>query len=191
MERKGKIIIGVIVVIIAIIAAGALILSNSDVTLMANDATITLPSKYTIDDKGVASSDNVSVLFTPVSGGSAAQEKAFFQAIKDNGKDAGYKNISKTKINGYTVYDYSANPDKLKNVSSNKEYSGDTTSWMTYTPYLAYDGVTTMDVDHFRMVSYMKDDNVYYLTFFTDNPDTSLYSSEIDQIINSFTVESN
>lgn len=190
MERKGKIIIGVIVVIVAIIAAGFFILSNADTTLVANDATITLPSKYVPDDKGVASADNVSVLFTPVSGGSAAQEKAFFQAIKDNGKEAGYKNISKTKVNGYTVYDYSANPDKLKNVSSNKEYSGDTTSWMTYTPYLAYDGVTTMDVDHFRMVSYMKDDNIYYLTFFTDNPDTDLYSSEIDQIINSFTVES-
>ena len=190
MERKGKIIIGVIVVIVAIIAAGMMILSNSDVTLVANDATVTLPSKYVIDDKGVASGDNVSVLFTPVRGGSAAQEKAFFQAIKDNGKEAGYKKIKDTTINGYTVYDYSANPDKLKNVSSNKEYSGDTTTWMTYTPYLAYDGVTTMDVDHFRMVSYMKGDDVYYLTFFTDNPDTDLYSSEIDQIINSFTVES-
>ena len=30
MERKGKIIIGVIVVIVAIIAAGLMILSNSD-----------------------------------------------------------------------------------------------------------------------------------------------------------------
>ena len=188
MERQGKIILVVIIVIVAVIAAGVLIMANSDVTLTANDATLTLPNKYALDDKGIASADNVGVLFTPVSGSSSSHEKDFFQAIKDNGKDAGYKNITNTTVNGYTVYDYAANPDKLENVSSNKEYSGDTTTWMTYPPYLAYEGVTTMDVDHFRMVSYIKGDDVYYLTLFTDNPDTSLYSSEIDQIINSFTV---
>ena len=94
MERKGKIIIGVIIVIVAVIAAGVLILANSDVTLTANDATLTLPNKYALDNKGIASADNVGVLFTPVSGSSSSQEKDFFQAIKDNGKDAGYKNIT-------------------------------------------------------------------------------------------------
>lgn len=186
MEKKGKIIIGIAVVILALIIAGVLFLNSMDVTLLAGDSQITLPNNYSIDDKGVASCGDINVLYTAVSGGSPENELQFQKAIVSNGKEAGYENITNKTINGYTVYDYAGHPDKLKNVSTDKEYSSDgSSSWSTFSPYFAYDGVTSLDVDHYRMLSFVKGDKISYLTFFTDNPDASLYTPEIENAINS------
>lgn len=185
MEKKGKIIIGVVVAILVILVAGFLILSNFDVTLMGDGAQVTLPNNYTVDDTAVASAGNVSVVFTPVVGSSDDNEAGFQKAIKANGKSSGYENITNDTINGFKVFEYAAKVDKLQNVSTDKVTSGDTTTWMTYEPYLPFDSQGT---DHFRSVSYIKGDKVNYLIIYTDNPDTSLYTPEIDNIINSIAV---
>ena len=73
--------------------------------------------------------------------------------------------------------------DNLKNVSSEKEAVAGGEAWTTYPPDFAtpHEG----DVNHFRSVYFVKDDKVYVLSFTTTNPSTSLYTHEIDGIINS------
>ena len=183
MEKKMKIIIGVVVVILAILIAGFLLLSNADTTIIGNDAQITMPSNYTLDEMGVATAGNTSVMFTPVIDGDKSSESEWYNALKSNGKDAGYENVTSSKVNGYTVYEYAGHPDKLKNVSTDHVTTGSTTTWKTFEPYFPFG--STADVDHYRMLSFTKGDKVNYLTFFTADPDTSLYTSEIDEIINS------
>lgn len=186
MEKKGKIIIGVVIVIIVIIIAGVLFLANSDVILRSDSVQVTLPSNYTIDDKGVAVCEDTNILLTPVFGVTGDSEKDIYKTIKANGKEAGYKNITNKTINGFDVFEFAANPDKLKNVSSDREYSSDGSySWETYAPNYPYEGTTSLNVDHYRLVSFIKGDKVNYLTIFTDNPNTSLYTPEIENIINS------
>lgn len=186
MEKKGKIIIGVVVAILVIVIAGVLFLANMDVTLMSDNAQVTLPNNYSVDEKGVANCEDTNIIFTPVLGVSGDSEKNIYKAIKANGKEAGYKNITNKTINGFEVFDFAAFPDKLKNVSSDREYSSDGSySWETYVPNYPYEGSTSLNVDHYRLVSFIKDDKVNYLTIFTDNPNTSLYTPEIENIINS------
>lgn len=183
MEKKVKIIIGVVVVILALLIAGFLFLSNVEPTMLGDDSQITLPSNYTIDEKGVATAGNTSVMFTPVIDGSKDSEVEWYNAVKSNGKEAGYENITSSKVNGYKLYEFAGNPDKLKNVSTDKVTTGSTTTWKTFEPYLPFG--SDADVDHYRMISMVKGDKVHYLTFFTNDPDTSLYTPEIDGIINS------
>ena len=122
-------------------------------------------------------------MFTGVMSGSGGVESDFYKAVTQNGKEAGYKNISKSDINGYKAYEFAAFPDKLKNVSTNEEATDEGTSWMTFEPYLPFGA--DAGVHHYRMVTYVKDGNVNYLSIFTKDPNTSLYTSEIDNIINS------
>ena len=183
MEKKTKIIIGVVVAILVILIAGFLLLSNAEVTLIGDGSQVTLPSNYTLDEMGVATAGNTSVMFSPVIDADKDSEAEWFSAIKSNGADAGYKNITSSKVNGYKTYEFAGNPDKLKNVSTDQVTSGSTTTWKTFEPYLPFG--SDVDVDHYRMVSFTKDGKVHYLTFFTNDPDTSLYTPEIDTIINS------
>lgn len=179
-----KIIIGVVIVIIAVAIIG-FYLSTAEVTLAADDAQITLPSNYTVKDKIIASSGDTNISFVPQKGTSSDKdfENKFFGAIKSNGKAAGYKNVTNKTINGYTVHEFAANPNKLKNVSTDHKDTSEGVAWTTYPP----ETVAYFDdpVDHFRNVNYIKGDNVYTLKIYTSNPDTNLYTPEIEKIINS------
>ena len=183
MEKRTKIIIGVVVAILAILIAGILILANTDITMVGNDAQITVPSNYLLDDNGVATDGNTSIMFTGIMDGNKDNEAEWYAALKSNGKDSGYKNITSSKVNGYKTYEFAGNPDKLKNFSSDKVTSGNLVTWKTFEPYLPFG--SSADVDHYRMISFVKGDTVNYLTFYTNDPDTSLYTPEIESIINS------
>jgi hypothetical protein len=182
MDKKTKIIIGVVAVV-AIVLVGYFILTSGDVTMVAEDAQITLPHNYSVDNNIVAKAGDVNVSFMPLKGTDLKFEKEFFGAIEANGKDAGYENITNTTINGYTAFDFAAHPDKLKNVSTERKSTDEGEAWTTYPP----EAVAYFDhpVDHFRTVNFVKDNKVYTLRVYTDNPDTSLYTSEIDGIIKS------
>lgn len=91
MEKRTKIIIGVVVAILVILVAGFLFLSNANVTLQGNEAAVTLPGNYTLDDKGIATAGNTSVMFTGIMSGSGGSEANFYKAVSQNGKEAGYK----------------------------------------------------------------------------------------------------
>ena len=142
------------------------------------------PLGFTIDDKNfVAVRDDMNITFTPIIGSDEASQNQFFSAIKANGKDAGYENVTNKTVNGYTVQEFAAHPDKLKNVSTPKEYSGNEESWTEYSPAAAgyFDG----PIDHFRSVTFMKDGKQHVLMFFTNNATVNLYTPEIEGIIDS------
>lgn len=183
MEKKGKIIIAVVAVILVILVGGYLYLTSMPITLQGFEAEVKVPSNYSLDDKGVATAGNTSVIFTGVTSSDKSLEDNIFKAIQQNGKEAGYKNVSKSNVNGFKVYEYAAFPDKLKNVSTNEVETSEGTSWMTFEPYKPFGNTTA--IHHYRMLTYQKDGNINYLTFYTNDPNTSLYTSEIDTIINS------
>lgn len=183
-----KILIGVIVVVIVAILGVLYMVGSSDLTLVAGDDVVTLPSEYMLDDKGIAYKDDVGVLFAPVMSGNASAEKELFDALKSNGKDAGYKKIKTDEINGFKVYEFSAAPDKLKTVSSDRVSSGDYEYWHDYAPYKPYEGMTNMDVAKYRYVGYVKDNKISELIIFTNNTNVDLYSDEINGIVNSISI---
>ncbi|WP_405267527.1 hypothetical protein [Methanobrevibacter sp.] len=187
MDKKMKIILAVVAVIIIAILGVFLFLSNSDVTLSGLDSQVTLPNNYTLDDKGVATLGDVGIYYTGIQGGDTNSVDDFYKALKSNGKDSGYQNITTDKINGFKVYEFAANPKELKNVSSDREYSGNQYSWTEYPPYIPYKGMTDMDVDHFRYIGFINPNTktLSELTIFTNNSDVNLYSKDIDAIINS------
>ena len=180
-----KIIIAAVAIIIVAILGVFLFLGTTDITLASMDASITVPNNYTVDENGIAYSDDVGIYFTSVTGDSKKAKDELFETLKSNGKDSGYKKVKTDEINGYNIYEYSANPDKLKKVSSDREYHGNEYSWTDYEPYTPYKDVSDMDVKNFRYVAYVKDDKVNELIIFTNNTDIDLYSTEFANIINS------
>lgn len=183
-----KILIGIIVVVIVAILGGLFLLGSSDVPLLAGDNSVTLPSDYILDDKGVAYDGDVGVVFVPVMGGNASAQKDLFDTLKAKGKDAGYKNVTTDKVNGFKLYEFVANPDKLQKISSDKVVSGNYETWKEYEPYIPYKDFTDMDVVKYRYVGYVKGDSIDELYIFTNNTDVDLYSSEINDIVNSIAV---
>ena len=180
-----KVIIGIIVAIVAIALVGFYIISTAEVTLIAEDAQITLPGNYTANGDFAASAGDVNISIVEQKGSTDKDFVAqFFKAISANGKDAGYENVTNKTINEYTVYEFAAHPDKLQNVSSDKEATADGGEmWTTYPPEFAapFDG----GVDHFRTVYYVNGDKTYTLQITAANATTNLYTPEIDAIINS------
>ena len=113
-----------------------------------------------------------------------------FKTLKSKGSDAGYKNVTVEKLNGYQTYQYGANPDKLKTVSSDKVRSGNYETWKDYTPYTPFKDVSDMDVVAYRYVAFVNKDSgtIDELYIFTNNTNVDLYSKDIDAIINSVAV---
>jgi hypothetical protein len=183
-----KILIGIIAVVVVAILGGLFLIGSSDVTLFAGDNTITLPSDYIIDDKGVAYNGDVGVMFLPVMGGNASAQKELFDTLKSKGSDAGYKNVTTDKVNGFKLYQFVANPDKLQKVSSDRVSSGNYETWKEYEPYIPYKDFTDMKVVKYRYVGYVKGDSIDELYIFTNNTDVDLYSSDINNIVNSIAV---
>ena len=183
-----KVIIAIIAVILVAIIGAVLFLGSSETTLYAGDNYITLPSDYLVDENGVAYNNDTGVVFIPVVGGNASDQKMIFDTLKAKGKDAGYNNVTTTKINGYDVYEFSADPNKLKTVTTDKVISGNYETWKEISPYLPYKDLTDMDVVKYRYVGYIKDNKTNELYIFTNNTKTDLYSSDIEKIINSIAV---
>ena len=188
MDRK--ILIAIIVVLVVAVFGIVYFLGSSDVTLVAGDDTVTLPSDYVIDDQGVAYSGDIGILFMPVMGGNTSDQDFLFDVLKSKGKDAGYKNVTTDKTNGFKVYQYVANPDKLEKISTDKVQSGNYETWKEISPYTPFKDATSMDVVKFRYVGYLnKDtDSISELYIFTNNTDVDLYSSDIEAIVNSISV---
>lgn len=186
MEKNTKIIIGVIVVV-AILLVGFFILSNQEGHLIADDTQVTVPSNYSVQNDLAASAGDVNISFVAQKGSTSSKqfENEFFGALKANGKASGYKNVTNKTINGYTAHEFAGTLDKLKNVSTNEKSTSDGgISWTTYPPE-AVALTTDGKVDHFRAVNYLKGDDVYTLRIYTSNPDTNLFTPEIDKIIDS------
>ncbi|SEL09407.1 hypothetical protein SAMN05216439_1943 [Methanobrevibacter gottschalkii] len=185
-----KVVVAIVVVVIVAILAILMFIGSSNVTLMAGDSCITLPSDYMLDNKGIAYKNDIGIFFVSVSGNSPKDQKELFDAIKSNGKSSGYKNVTTDKVNGFKLYEYEANPDKLKNVSSDRKISGSYETWKTYSPYTPYEDVSDMDVTKFRYIAYVNEntDDISELYIFTNNTNVDLYSGEIAKIIDSIAV---
>lgn len=186
-----KILVGIIVVIIAIVGV-FIYLGSSDVILESTNAQVTLPSDYTInsDSNDIAVRDNVGVGFTAGSIDKSDLDK-LWKTLKSNGKSAGYEHVQISEINGFKVYEFGANPDKLKKVSSDKEYGSTTYTWMEYKPLTpAFEEMTTMDVVYFRDVLFFNKltGRVSELVIFTDDSNIDLYSAEFQNIVESISV---
>jgi hypothetical protein len=179
-----KVIIGIIAAIAVVAIAGYFLLSSGNVTLVAEDLQVTVPGNYTAVGEVSASAGDVNISFVPQKGSSNKEfVEKFFKAVMANGKEAGYENITNKSINGTDAYEFAAHPDKLKNVSSEREATAEGEAWTTYPPEFAapFEG----NVDHFRTVYFVKDDKVYVLSITAGNASTNLYTPEIEGIINS------
>ena len=182
-----KVIIAIVIVIIVAILGVLFLVGSANVTLIAGDTSLTLPNDYVVDEKGIAYNGDIGIMYSPVMGGNASDQDTLFKALKSNGKDAGYKNVTTDNVNGFKLYEYTANPDKLKKVSTDKVQSGDYETWKEYDPYIPYKDVTSMDVVKFRYIAYLNNDknSLSELYIFTNNTDVDLYSKDMDSIINS------
>ena len=188
MDIKKILVLAIIVLAVFsclnVASAGLFDFLIGDQYLQGDDCQIKIPSNFTIDDKNfVAVRDDMNITFTPIIGADDASENQFFSAIKVNGKEAGYENVSNKTVNGYTVHEFAAHPDKLKNVSTPKEYSGNEERWTEYSPV----AVSLFDdsVDHFRSITFMKDGKQHILYIFTNSSDVNLYTPEVEGIIDS------
>ena len=183
MEKKSKIIIGVVAIILVVIVASFLVLSNMEKTLSTENVAVTLPGSYNVDGDFAATSGDISVMFSPVEDSKDNQLK-WLNTIKSKGKASGYENATNKTINGFTVYEFAAHPSDLKNVSSDKTYSGTSSSWSaTWVTYPPYQPGELKYCDHYRLVAYIKGNTVTYLVFYTSNPNVDLYSPEINDIV--------
>lgn len=185
-----KKILAIAIVVLAVfscmsaVSAGLFDFLGGESHMEGDGSQITLPGNYTLDDKKiVASCGDINITFTPQRSSDDKFEEEFFAAIEDNGKDAGYENVTKNTTNGYTVHEFAAHPDKLKNMTVPTVVEGSDEAWIEYPPELSapFDD----PVDHFRSVTYIKDGKEHKLLIFTNNATTNLYTSEIDGIINS------
>ncbi|WP_296796511.1 hypothetical protein [uncultured Methanobrevibacter sp.] len=152
--------------------------------LQGDDAQVKIPSNYTIDEKKVfASCNGINITFTPQKSTDNKFETEFFNAIKENGKEAGYENVTNRTVNGYTIHDFAGHPSKLKNMTVTTQVPGSDYAWIEYPPELA--APFDHPVDHFRSVTFIKDGKEHVLLISTNNATTNLYTPEIEGIINS------
>ena len=186
-NRTILIILGVIVaaaVIIGILLAGFISLGGADFIMEGTGSGVTIPGNYTMDDKSyTAYNEDNGVNITIMEDSAPDKVEKFYGAIRDNGKDSGYENVTNTTINGYAAYEFAAHPDQLKNVSTNRVSEGNYETWTEYGPEAA--GTFDYPVDHFRSITYVKDGKSNTLLISTKNPNTNLYTPEFDAIINS------
>ena len=188
MDIKRILAIAIIVLAVfsclSVASAGLFDFLSGDKFLQGEDAQVKVPSNYTVDDKNmVASCNGVNLSFITQKSSDNKFGSEFFAAIKENGKEAGYENVTNRSVNGYTIYDFAGHPSKLKNVTIPTEVPGSVAAWIEYPPDIA--APFDHPVDHFRSVTFNKDGKEYRLLISTNNSTTNLYTSEIEGIINS------
>ncbi|WP_405274084.1 hypothetical protein [Methanobrevibacter sp.] len=185
-----KKIIALAIVILAVfsclsaVSAGLFDFLGGDKYLEGDGAQVKIPSTFSIDDKKiVATGKDINITFTAQKHSDEKFEDEFFAAIKKYGKDVGYENVTNKTINGYTVHDFAAHSDKLKNLTAPTVVEGSDSATITYPPEIAapFDD----PVDHFRAVTFIKDGKENKLVIFTNNATASLYTPEIEGIIDS------
>lgn len=187
MDKKFKIIIAVIAVIIIAIIGAIFILGNSAQTLEGSGATLTIPKDYEINfEKGYATKDDVTIMFSGIMSDPKFTTD-LYKALEANGKNSGYENITEDNINGFKAYEYAAKTDNRVMVKY-----GSSTEWTEYTP-LNFTDASGQNIpsDHYRVIDYISPNNstMNELVIFGKNPDTDLYSNEITEMINSISVK--
>ncbi|MDO5859119.1 hypothetical protein [Methanobrevibacter sp.] len=169
---------------LSVVSAGWFDFLGGEKHLEGDGSQITVPGNYTLDDKKlVASCGDINVTFTPQLKTDDKFEDEFFGAVKTKGNESGYENVTNKTVNGYTVHEFAAHPDKLKNMTVSTEVEGSDEAWIEFPPEIA--APFTDPVDHFRSVTFIKDGKEHKLLIFTNNATTNLYTSEIDGIIDS------
>jgi hypothetical protein len=169
---------------LSVVSAGWFDFLGGEKVLEGDGSQVKLPSNYTLDEKKIVGTcGDINITFTPQSSSDGKFEDEFFSAIKSNGKSAGYENVENKTVNGYTVHEFSAHPDKLKNLTASTTVEGSDEAWITYPTDIAapFQG----GVDHFRSVTFIKDGKEHKLLIYTNNSSVDLYTSDIEGIINS------
>ena len=188
MDIKKILVIAIITLAVfsclSAVSAGWFDFLGGDKYLVGDGAQVKVPSNYTVDDKKIAAScKDINITLTPQKSSDDKLEKEFFGAVKSNGKSAGYENVTNKTVNGYTLHEFAAKTAKLKKLTASTEVPGSDAAWITFPPEIAapFDD----HVDHFRSVTFLKDGKEHKLIILTTNPDTNLYTPEIDGIIDS------
>lgn len=181
-----KTILSIVIITVVVIIGLFLFLGMNGEMLCTYDSSINIPSSYTIDDNGIAYSGDVAIIFITCTNSKEYFDQ-FFDALKVNGDAAGYKNITIEEINGYKLYQYSANTKELKNVSSTKWDEGDYISWHEYGPDTSIFRTINMNVTKFRQVAYLNKNTGFINQLFivTNNTNVDLYSNELNDIVHS------
>lgn len=186
MDKKKTILLVIAAVVILALIGAFLLFSNTDITLEGTGAYVTVPSDYELDvNSGVATKDDVGIFFNGILGDTSTTTD-FYKAISANGKSAGYENITEDTINGFKVYEYAAKVDNLSVVKY-----GSSTQWVEYPPMNLTDMAgSKVQADHYRKVYFISPNNsvANELTIVAKNPDTDLYTQEINDIIHSISL---
>ena len=166
------------------VSAGLFDFLSGDQFLQGDGSQVKIPSNYTVDDKKIAANcGDINITLTPQRSTDDKFQQEFFDALLKFGKDAGYENVTNRTVNGYTIHEFSAHPDKLKTINAPTTVEGSDEAWIEFTPELAapFDN----PVDHYRSVTYIKDGKEHVLLIFTNNSTVNLYNSEINEIVDS------
>ena len=181
MDKKKTILLAIAAIVILALIGAFLLFSNADVTLEGTGATVTLPSDYELNmNTGTATKGDVEMFFNGIIGDTSFTTD-FYKAISANGKSAGYENVTEDTINGFKIYEYAAKPDNLKVVKY-----GSSTQWVEYSPVnLTDNSGSKISADHYRKVYFISPNNsvANELTIIAKNPETDLYSQEINDVI--------
>ena len=185
-----KKILAIVIIVLAVFSclsiasAGFFDFLSGEKFLEGDNTQVKVPSNYTVDDKKmVASCNGINISFVAQKSTDNKFESDFFAAIKENGKEAGYENVTNRTVNGYTIYDFAGHPSKLKNMTVPTVVPGSDAAWIEYP--LFFFAPFDKPVDHFRSVTFIKDGKEHKLLISTNNATANLYTSEIEGIINS------
>ena len=191
MDVKKILVFAIIVLAVfsclSVASAGLFDFLKGEVTLEAVDASVTLPSNFTVGDKGIATAGDVKIQIISSKDTSDAV-KQFKKAVATKGNEAGYNDYKNGTIGNFSYFEFCANPKELKNISTDQLVIGDTVGWMEFPP----DMVTVLlddvnSVQKFRYVEYTNnnDNKTTTLLISTNNTNTDLHSAYIDNIVNS------
>ena len=108
-----KKILAIVIIVLAVFSclsiasAGFFDFLSGEKFLEGDNTQVKVPSNYTVDDKKmVASCNGINISFVAQKSTDNKFESDFFAAIKENGKEAGYENVTNRTVNGYTIYDF-------------------------------------------------------------------------------------
>lgn len=187
---KIKKILAVAIIVLALfscvsaVSAGWFDFLGGDQFLVGDGAQVKIPSNYTVDDKKIAATGgDINITLTPQKSSDEKFEDEFFSAIKQYGNESGYENVTNKTVNGFTVHEFAAHSDKLKNITAPTVVEGSDEAWIEFPPEVA--AVFDDPVDHYRAVTFIKDGKEHKLLIFTNNATVNLYNAEIDGIIDS------